>query len=106
MDVRVDYIFEKEMRNDTSFSGDTSFSIFGPVKYSKVEIRDAWNSGIKFGIELGLRNASLEGQQLELMYNIDNPKHKEFLEKFYALTAEYNCAIQYNYEKGMVVIAR
>ena len=33
-------------------------------------------------------------------------KHKEFLERFYQLAAEYKCAVQYHPEFGMVVVAR
>jgi len=70
------------------------------------ELRETWEMGIKHGIEIGLHKASLEGQRLEMYHNIKNPKHKEFLDKFYKLAGEYNCAIQFHFGDGMCVIDR
>ncbi len=67
-------------------------------------MRQAWNSGIKHGIEIGLRRASLEGQRIELSHNTPEGKNKEFLEKFYALADEYKCAIKYHPRLGMMVM--
>ena len=108
MDSRIEHIFFEEMRDDKSFQEkDHPLSfIFGTTKYSKHEMKETWNSGIKYGIEIGLRRASLEGQRLELDANTSNMRHKEFLKKFYELSAQYNCAIQYHPEVGMVVVAR
>lgn len=108
MDLRVEYIFREEMQGDTSFQekGDMFRFIFGSTKYSKQEIREAWDSGIKHGIEIGLRRASLEGQIVELNNNTKSERHKEFLEKFHRLAAEYNCRIQYHPKVGMVVISQ
>ncbi len=107
MDLRIENIFREEMRCDTSFQEkDTGLEIlFGRNKYSKQEMRETWDMGIKHGIEIGLRKASLEGQRIELNHNTTNEKHKEFLEKFYQLADEYKCAIQYHPEVGMVVVA-
>ena len=80
--------------------------LFGTNLYTKQEMRETWDRGIKHGIEIGLRKASLEGQRIELTHNTTNEKHKEFLEKFYQLAAEYKCAVQYHPEVGMVVVAR
>ena len=107
MHLRVEHIFSEEMKGDTSFQekeNGLSF-LFGANKYSKQEMRETWDRGIKHGIEIGLRKASLEGQQIELNNNTTNKKHKEFLEKLYQLSAEYKCAIQYHPEVGMVVVA-
>ena len=108
MDLRIEHIFREEMEGDTSFQEKESVLtlLFGPNKYSKVEMRETWNRGIKLGIEIGLRRASLAGQRIELNHNTHERKHKEFLEKFYQLADEYNCAIQYHPEVGMIVVAR
>lgn len=107
MDLRIEHIFREEMRGDTSFQekGTGLSLLFGTHKYSKQEMRETWDKGIKHGIEIGLRKASLEGQRIELTHNTTNEKHKEFLEKFYQLADEYRCAIQYHPEVGMVVVA-
>ena len=106
MDLRIECIFEEEMRGDTSFQErDTPFKLlFGETKYSKIEMKETWNSGIKHGIEIGLNRASLEGQKIEINSNIKNEKHKEFIEKFYNLSSKYNCAIQYHPQHGMIVL--
>jgi hypothetical protein len=108
MDLRIENIFWEEMKGDKSFQEKESglSSLLGTYKFSKQEMRETWDRGIKLGIEIGLRKASLEGQRIELNYNTPEGKHKEFLEKFYQLAAEYKCAIQYHPEVGMVVVAR
>lgn len=108
MDLRIQKIFDEEMSGDTSFQEkDSTLSIvFGTNNYTKKEMRETWHRGIKHGIEIGLRKASLEGQRIELGHNTTNENHKEFLEKFYKLAEEYKCAIQYHPEFGMVVVAR
>ena len=108
MDSRIEHIFKEEMKGDTSFQEKESVLtlLFRTKKYSKVEMRDTFNSGVRHGIEIGLRKASLEGQRIELNHNTHEIKHKEFLEKFYQLADEYNCAIQYHPEVGMIVVAR
>ena len=108
MDLRVNHIFHEEMKGDTSFQErKTGLNLlFGPTKYTKHEMRETWNNGIKRGIEVGLRKASLEGQRIELNHNTPEGKHKDFLEQFYKLADEYNCAVQYNPEIGMVVVAK
>ncbi len=108
MNLRIEKIFREEMKGDKSFQEKEHplSLLFGGTKYTKQEMRETWDSGIKLGIEIGLRKASLEGQRIELNHNTPNGKHREFLEKFYQLAAEYNCAIQYHPEDGMVVIAK
>lgn len=108
MDLRIEHIFKEAIQGDTSFQEKESglSLLFGTHKYSKQEMREAWHRGIKYGIEIGLRKASLEGQRIELMYNTTNEKHKEFLEKFYRLADEYKCAVQHHPKFGMVVVAR
>ncbi len=108
MDLRIERIFQEEMQGDTSFQEkDSTLSVlFGTNNYSKQEMRETWHRGIKHGIEIGLRKASLEGQRIELNQNTTNEKHKEFVEKFYQLATEYKCAVQYHPELGMVIVAR
>lgn len=108
MDSRIEHIFREEMEGDTSFQEkESGLSIlFGTNKYSKVEMRETWVRGIKHGIEIGLRRASIEGQKIELNHNTTNEKHKEFIEKFYQLAAEYKCAVQYHPQAGMVIVDR
>lgn len=108
MDLRIENIFYEEMKGDTSFQEkDSGLSIlFGTNKYSKQEMREVWERGIKNGIEVGLRRAGLEGQKIELNHNTPDGKNKEFLQKFYELAEEYSCAIQYHPKVGMVVLDR
>lgn len=108
MDLRIEKIFREEMKGDTSFEerGSVLSLIFGSNKYSRKEMKETWNMGIKHGIEIGLRKASLEGQRIELTSNTKDENHKEFLEKFYKLADEYKCEIQYHVENGMCVVSR
>ena len=108
MDLRIEHIFREAMQGDTSFQEkDSGLSLlFGTHKYSKQEMRETWDRGIRHGIGIGLRKAGLEGQRIELNRNTINEKHKEFLEKFYRLVDEYKCAVQYHPEVGMVVVSR
>lgn len=108
MDLRIEHIFREAMQGDTTFQEKESILslLFGTRKYSKQEMRETWERGIKHGIEIGLRKASLGGQRIELNHNTPEGKHKEFLEKFYQLADEYKCAVQYHPEFGMVVVAR
>ena len=107
MDLRVEYIFKQEMDGDTSFQDKGEFlgTLF-PTKYNNKDMRETWHRGIKHGIEIGLRKASLEGQKIELNQNTPDGKHKEFIEKFYQLADEYKCSVQYHPEFGMVIVAR
>ncbi len=107
MNMIVERIFREEMKGDTSFQEKPSFLQLFLGNYNhkhQVELRKTWDSGIKVGIGIGLRRASLEGQRIELMDNTINERQREFLEKFYKLAEEYKCAIQYSHVDGMVVI--
>lgn len=108
MNERVEHIFYEEMRGDTSFKEQESgFSLlFGGSKYSRHEMRETWEKGIKHGIEIGLRKASLEGQRIELNQNTTDSNHLAFLEKLYRIAEEHNCAIQYHPVLGMTIISR
>lgn len=108
MDLRIEHIFWEEMKDDKSFQEKEHLlsSLFGRGKYTKEDMKQTWQRGIKHGIEIGLRKASLDGQRIELNNNTTDERHKEFLEKFYQLAAEYKCAVQYHPKVGMVVVAR
>jgi len=106
MNLRIEQIFKEEMSGDTSFQEkDTGLEIlFGRNKYSKIDMRETWDKGIKLGIEIGLSRNNLNGQIIELNKNTNNKRHKEFLNKFFKLSEEYKCAIQYHPIYGMVII--
>ena len=109
MDLRVENIFRDEMKGDNSFKEKPMFLdlIFNSNFYKhQKELKETWNSGIKHGIEIGLRRASLEGQRIVLNRNTKDEKHIEFLEKFYRLAEQYKCAVQYHQEVGMVIVDR
>ena len=108
MDLRIENIFREEMKGDTSFQDKETVlsALFGGKLYSKTDMRETWDKGIKLGIEIGLSRTSLKGQIIELNKNTKSNKNKEFLEKFYELAHEYNCAIGYHPQKGMIVIDR
>ena len=107
MDARVEKIFHEEMKDDKSFlEKDYGLQVLlGGTKYSKMEMRETFHRGVKLGIEIGLRKGSLEGQRIELRKNSEG-RHKEFIDKFYKLAEEYECAISYHPELGMVIIDR
>ena len=109
MNARIEIIMDEYRRNDKSFQEkETNFEKmlrpFGK-KFSKQEMRDNWHMGIRHGIEIGFNKASIEGQKLEIYHKVKDTKHKEFLDKFYALAVKYNCAIQYHPQHGMIIVA-
>ncbi len=101
-DPRVFNAIQEAKRNDTSFT-DKGFLGITP-KYSQSQVREYWFEAMALGMRKGLEMASLEGQRIELTTHLRNPRHKEFLEQFYKLAEEYNCAIQYHPLYGMCVI--
>lgn len=106
MDLRVNRIFTDEMLNDNSFKESLPAwvsLVTGPIKYSQKEAREIWQRGIRHGIELGLRRASVEGQRIELNQN-SKPEHKEVLTKLYAFLDENQISIEYHPEHGMMVL--
>lgn len=103
MNQRVESIFKEHMDGDTSYQ-ETSFLF--PIRYKQSEVREVWRKGIKHGIFLGLLSSSLEGQRIELMSNTKDKRHKEFIEKFYKLAEEYECAVQHHPRHGMVIVDR
>lgn len=107
MNLRVENIFFENFKNDKSFLDKESplKLLFGGTKYSSLEMRETFHRGIKVGIEVGLNEASIEGQIIQLNQNTEE-KHKVFLEKLYALCDEHNCSIIYHPEVGMVAVDR
>ena len=104
MRARVEYIFHREFKNDTSFTKKpTLLQAMFPRKYSDTEMRETFHRGARIGIEIGLNESSPQGQRIQLDRNTD-PRHKGFLEKMYALCDEYNCSIEYHPEVGMIVL--
>lgn len=108
MDLRIERIYSEEMKGDKSFQEKESWLslLFGGERYTRKDMRETWESGVKTGIEIGLRRASLEGQRIELHDNTINKKQRDFLNRYYALAEEYGCSIQYHPNFGMVVLSR
>lgn len=105
MDLRIEFIFKKYLDGDTSFQ-ESGLSAFFPKRYNSEDMRETWHRGIKYGIGIGLNHGSIEGQKLDLIQNTTNPKHKEFLEKFYKLANEYNCEIAYHSDHGLMILEK
>jgi hypothetical protein len=81
MDLRIQHIFEEEMKGDASFMDNSPSSILEfltGTKYSNLEMRKTWDSGIKHGIEIGLNRASVEGQIIELGNSEKTERQEEF----------------------------
>jgi hypothetical protein len=108
MDLRVENIYQEEMKEDKSFQEKpTALELLFGFNYKhRAKLKETWRLGIKHGIEIGLRKASLEGQKIESYQNVKDQRQREFLDKFYSLSEEYGCVIQYHPELGMVVIDR
>lgn len=98
-------VFQKMLeirRTDKSF---TEKGLFGfPIKYTQSECREFWFNAMTLGMIEGIKIGSLQGQRIDLFNSCKEPRQKEFLEKFYKLTEEYNCAIVYHPHDGMVVL--
>ena len=102
---RVEKIFAERVCSKNSLQNDKStlkiLAFFQSLLSKSNKVR---HDDIKYGIELGLMYASLDGQIVELNTNIRDKRHKDFIDEFYALSAKYNCAIQYHFELGLVVV--
>lgn len=101
-DPRVFYAIQEAKKNDNSF---TEKGLFGTAPtYKQTEVRKIWFQAMSLGMVEGLRMATLDGQKIDLFKNCKEQRHKEFLEKFYKLANEYNCAITFHPLEGMCVI--
>lgn len=101
----IDRIFNEELDGDMSFLDDGVIGLHvyvGTQLYSAKETRQAYHDGIRRGIEIGLRKAWMEQRRLPLP-NMTLRKSQEFLEKFYRLTQEYNCSMQFELGLGITV---
>lgn len=101
-DVRVFHAIQNAKLHDKSFT-EKGFLGMTP-KYSQSEVREIWFKAMALGIEEGLRLSSLEGQKIGYYGNCKNQRQKEFLDKFYKLSEEYNCGMSYHPTYGMCVI--
>lgn len=102
-DPRVFNAIQKAKQTDKAFT-DRGFMNMFPPTYKQHEVREIWFDALALGMNEGLRMATIQGQQIDLTLNCKNQKHRDFLEKFYELSKEYNCAITYHPLKGMMVI--
>jgi hypothetical protein len=105
-DPRIRTAIQEAMLNDNSFKEkENIFTLFtGGIKYPQSECRKFWFQAMSIGMSEGLRMGSIEGQKIDLTNNCKEPRQKEFLEKFYKLAEEYNCAIVFHPEHGMIVV--
>lgn len=101
-DPRIYRAMIEARKNDKSFTEKNGF-LGLPIKYSQVECREFWFQAIEIGIREGLRIGSIEGQRIDLYNNCTEQRQKDFLEKFYKLAEEYNCAVVYHPVEGMVI---
>jgi hypothetical protein len=100
-DVRIFHEIQNAKKTDKSF---TKKGLFGmSPKFSQQEVRDIYFDAMGLGMMRGIEIGSINGQQIDL-YNSANDKQREFLDKFYKLAEEYNCAILYHPHNGMQVI--
>lgn len=107
MDLRIEEIYKQEVGNATNRERPTGLELLFGYNYKhRAELKQTREQGIKLGIEIGLRRASLEGQKLEVYQNVKDKRQKEFLDKFYALCSEMEFAIQHHPQHGMIVVDR
>jgi len=101
-DARIFDKIQQAKKTDKSF---TERGLFGITpKYNQSEVREIWFSAMTLGMQEGLYMASLPGQRMDLYHNCKNENQKEFLDKFYKLAEEYNCAIIYHPLEGMCIV--
>ena len=100
-DPRVFYAIQEAKKNDTSF---TEKGLFGITpKYTQHEVREIWFDAMSLGMIEGLRMGTIQGQRIDLFNNCTEQRQKDFLEKLYKLSEEYNCAVVYHPEEGMCI---
>lgn len=105
-DIRIFHAIEDAKKSDKSFTEkENVFSLLGGgIRYTQAECRKFWFDAMAIGMEMGLHKGSLHGQRIDLYNNCKNERQKEFLDKFYKLAQEYNCAIVYHPVDGMCVM--
>jgi hypothetical protein len=105
-DPRVFYAIQDARKTDKSFTEKENFFtvLRGGLSYSQTEVREIWFTAMALGMHEGLRMGSMQGQRIDLTNSCKNSRQKEFLEKFYKLADEYNCAINYHPLEGMQIV--
>lgn len=101
-DPRVYYAIQDARKNDNSFKEKGFLGI--PIKYSQSECREFWFQAMSLGMQEGLMMGSVQGQRIDLFNNCKEPRQKEYLEKLYKLSEEYNCAVVFHPIHGMIVM--
>lgn len=102
--TKAERIAVEYLKDNKSFVDmDSFFELMFPIKYSKPRVREIYENAIKTGIDIGLREASLEGQKLDLYHNA-GPEHKQFLDALYKFLEQHNKAIQWHPVHGMTVV--
>lgn len=101
-DPRVYNAIQEAKLNDKSFTEKGFMGL--PIKYKQSECRKFWFQAMAIGMNEGIRIASPQGQRIDLYHSCKEERQKEFLDKFYALSAEYNCMIAYHPNDGMCVL--
>ena len=105
MGLRINKIYQDKVGDYTPFNeSESGLGLLFPKKYSKFEVRDIWRGAVRYGIELGVFHVSLEGQVIDIYNNVQNPRHKEFADKFFMLVKEYQCGFQHHPLQGLVVV--
>jgi hypothetical protein len=105
-DPRIYRAIQEAKLHDKSFMEKENFFTIlqGGINYSQAECRDFWFGAMALGMQEGLRMASLQGQRIDLFNNCKTPRQEDFLNKFYDLAEEYNCAICFHPVEGMIVM--
>lgn len=101
-DARVFHAIQEAKRTDKSFTEKGLWGI--PIKYNQPDVREIWFAAMAIGMEEGLRMGSLEGQRIDLFNSCKSDRQKEYLEKLYKLSAEYECSVVYHPIEGMCVV--
>ena len=101
-DPRIFHEIHAQKKVDNSF---TERGLFGfTQKYDQSRVREIYFDAMALGMQRGIEIGAVKGQRIDLFNNCKEPRQKEFLEKFYKLAEEYNCAIVYHPHDGMCVL--
>lgn len=101
--LRAKQIFFDHFGLDKSF--EDKYLFFEP-RYSQREVRKIWESALEQGIEIGLIEASIDGQIINLWQKLETSRQKEFVSKLMSLYTEYGFGLQYHYKHGLITVDR
>lgn len=101
-DIRVSLAIKQAMKTDRSFTEKGFLGL--PISYNQHECRKFWFDAMAIGMQEGIRIGSLQGQRIDNYNSCKTDKQREFLDKFYKLSEEYNCVINYHPVEGMCII--